>query len=91
MEKQQKSSEQSEGQSSENWVKPPGARGTAAMNPETRRRVASLGGQKVSRDRAHMVELGRKGGQSVSKNREHMSKIGRAGGSAKRVNKAGEA
>lgn len=66
------------------WVKPPGARGTAAMPPETRRRVASLGGQKVSRDRAHMAELGRKGGKSISKNRAHMAKIGAAGGASRK-------
>jgi general stress protein YciG len=62
----------------------PGARGTAAMDPQTRQEVARKGGLAVSRNRAHMAEIGRKGGQSVSKNREHMAKIGRKGGAASR-------
>jgi len=61
-----------------------GARGTAAMDPETRQEVARKGGLAVSRNKEHMAEIGRKGGQSVSKNREHMAKIGRKGGSASR-------
>lgn len=61
-----------------------GARGTAAMDPTTRREVARKGGLAVSRNRQHMSEIGRKGGQSVSKNREHMAKIGRKGGAASR-------
>ena len=61
-----------------------GARGTAAMDPQTRKEVARKGGQAVSRNRQHMAEIGRKGGQSVSKNREHMAKIGRKGGAASR-------
>jgi general stress protein YciG len=61
-----------------------GARGTAAMDPDTRKEVARKGGQAVSRNRQHMAEIGRKGGQSVSKNREHMAKIGRKGGAASR-------
>jgi general stress protein YciG len=61
-----------------------GARGTAAMDPQTRQEVARKGGLAVSRNRAHMAEIGRKGGQSVSRNREHMAKIGRKGGAASR-------
>jgi general stress protein YciG len=61
-----------------------GARGTAAMDQETRKEVARKGGLAVSRNREHMAEIGRKGGQSVSKNREHMAKIGRKGGAASR-------
>jgi general stress protein YciG len=60
------------------------ARGTAAMDPQTRQEVARKGGLAVSRNRAHMAEIGRKGGQSVSKNREHMAQIGRKGGAASR-------
>jgi general stress protein YciG len=60
------------------------ARGTAAMDPETRQEVARKGGLAVSRNRQHMSEIGRKGGQSVSKNREHMANIGRKGGAASR-------
>lgn len=60
------------------------ARGTAAMDPQTRREVARKGGLAVSRNKQHMAEIGRKGGQSVSKNREHMAKIGRKGGAAAR-------
>src|ERR1700742_2858985 len=62
-----------------------GARGTAAMDPETRKEVARKGGLAVSRNRSHMAEIGRKGGQAVSKNREHMAKIGRKGGAASRT------
>ncbi len=67
--------------------KPPGrsgARGTAAMDPQTRQEVARKGGLAVSRNKQHMAEIGRKGGQSVSKNREHMAQIGRKGGAASR-------
>jgi len=62
----------------------PGARGTAAMDPQTRKEVARKGGLAVSRNRQHMAEIGRKGGQTVSKNREHMAQIGRKGGAASR-------
>ncbi len=61
-----------------------GARGTAAMDPETRQEVARKGGLAVSRNKQHMAEIGRKGGQTVSKNREHMAAIGRKGGEASR-------
>jgi general stress protein YciG len=61
-----------------------GARGTAAMDPQTRKEVARKGGLAVSRNKQHMAEIGRKGGQSVSKNREHMAQIGRKGGAASR-------
>ncbi len=61
-----------------------GARGTAAMDPQTRKEVARKGGLAVSRNKQHMAEIGRKGGQSVSKNREHMALIGRKGGAASR-------
>ena len=67
--------------------KPPGrsgARGTAAMDPQTRQEVARKGGLAVSRNKQHMAEIGRKGGQSVSKNREYMAQIGRKGGAASR-------
>ncbi len=60
------------------------ARGTAAMDPETRHEVARKGGLAVSRNKQHMAEIGRKGGQAVSKNREHMARIGRKGGEASR-------
>jgi len=59
-------------------------RGTAAMDPQTRKEVARKGGIAVSRNRQHMAEIGKKGGQSVSKNREHMAEIGRKGGAASR-------
>lgn len=84
MSHQKESSKQSEEQSKKSWTKPAGARGTAAMDPETRRRVASLGGQKVSRDKAHMAEMGRKGGRAASADRAHMAAIGRIGGSNSR-------
>lgn len=59
-------------------------RGTAAMDPQTRREVARKGGLAVSRNRQHMAEIGKKGGQTVSKNRDHMATIGRKGGEASR-------
>jgi general stress protein YciG len=37
-------------------------RGFASMDPERRRRIAKKGGETVSRNRAHMAEIGRKGG-----------------------------
>lgn len=64
-----------------------GARGTAAMDPQTRQEVARKGGLAVSRNKEHMADIGRKGGQSVSKNREHMAVIGRKGGAASRGNR----
>jgi general stress protein YciG len=60
------------------------ARGTAAMDQETRQEVARKGGLAVSKNRQHMSEIGRKGGQTVSKNREHMAAIGRKGGESSR-------
>ena len=39
-----------------------GARGFAAMDQQTQRRIAQKGGEAVSRDRQHMSEIGRKGG-----------------------------
>ena len=65
-----------------------GARGTAAMDPQTRQEVARKGGLAVSSNKEHMAEIGRKGGQSVSRNREHMANIGRKGGSASRTGRA---
>ncbi|MGK5088346.1 hypothetical protein WDW86_12370 [Bdellovibrionota bacterium FG-2] len=64
------------------------ARGTAAMDPDTRKEVARKGGIAVSKNRQHMADIGRKGGQSISRNREHMAKIGRKGGAASRGHKA---
>ncbi len=64
------------------------ARGTAAMDPATRKEVARKGGIAVSKNRQHMADIGRKGGQSISQNREHMAKIGRKGGAASRGHKA---
>lgn len=52
-----------------------------------RKQASRLGGLAVSRDHAHMVEIGRKGGQKVSADRAHMSEIGRCGGARARVAK----
>ena len=71
-------------QSSTRHKTPGGARGTAAMDPDTRQEVARKGGLAVSRNKEHMASIGRRGGQSVSKNREHMASIGRKGGAASR-------
>lgn len=69
---------------SNKWVKPPGARGTAAMDPETRKKVARMGGLTISKNRKHMSELGKRGGKSISKDRKHMARIGRIGGGTPR-------
>lgn len=65
-------------------------RGFAAMTPEKRRQIASMGGKAVHEygnayewDSALAAEAGRRGGAAVSQDREHMSKIGRRGGEAK--------
>ncbi len=63
---------------------PHSPRGTAAMDPETRREVARKGGLAVSRNRSHMAEIGKKGGQSISRDRAHMAKIGKKGGETSR-------
>jgi general stress protein YciG len=57
-------------------------KGTAAMDPETRVKIARAGGLAVSRDKGHMATIGRKGGINVSRDREYMAAIGRKGGSA---------
>jgi general stress protein YciG len=62
-------------------------RGFAAMDPETRKAIASKGG-KASHEsgNAHEFtaeearEAGAKGGSTVAKDREHMAEIGRRGG-----------
>jgi uncharacterized protein len=55
-------------------------RGFAALDPEERRRIASLGGKAVSSDRKHMATIGAKGGTELSKDKEYMAEIGRLGG-----------
>ena len=71
-------------------------RGFAAMTPERRKEIASLGGKSVkkenrsfSRNKKLAVEAGRKGGRNVkpedrsfSQNRELASKAGAMGGRA---------
>ena len=73
-------------------------RGFASMDAETRRAIASKGGQSVpnekrsfSRNRTLAAEAGRKGGQnlpnenrSFSRNRDLAAKAGRKGGNASR-------
>src|SRR5437763_15613925 len=62
-------------------------RGFAAMDADTQREVASLGGKAAhaegTADEFTVQEAsaaGRKGGQIVSKDRKHMAEIGRIGG-----------
>jgi general stress protein YciG len=64
--------------------------GFAAMDPERRREIASLGGKEAhAQGLAHEFTsekariAGRKGGQAVSRNRDHMVEIGRRGGLAR--------
>jgi uncharacterized protein len=40
------------------------------FTPEEARKAGSKGGEKVSRDRGHMAEIGRKGGLTRSKQRK---------------------
>jgi len=81
----QSADEQEDRQQSEHTQKK--ARGTAGMDPETRKEVARKGGLAVSQSRDHMASIGRKGGLSVSKSRDHMAEIGRKGGRSRRVTK----
>lgn len=37
--------------------------GFASLSPEDRKRIASMGGKKLSENRLHMAEIGRKGGE----------------------------
>jgi uncharacterized protein len=69
-------------------------RGFAAMDPETRRAIASKGGRAAhAQGRAHEFTseearaAGTKGGRGVARDRQHMADIGRRGGQA-RANKA---
>lgn len=39
-------------------------RGFASMDPEQQRRIASKGGEAVSKNREHMAQIGRKGGEN---------------------------
>jgi uncharacterized protein len=69
-------------------------RGFAALSPERRREIASMGGKSVppekrafSQDSALKIEAGRKGGRSIpaelrsfSRDRELAERAGRAGG-----------
>ena len=66
---------------------PTAKRGFAALDPETRRRIASRGGKAAhNKGRAHEFspdearQAGKKGGERVSKNRDHMAEIGKKGG-----------
>lgn len=45
----------------------PKPRGLAAMDPETKTRICSLGGQAVSKDRGHMANIGAIGGSASQK------------------------
>ena len=65
----------------------PGMGGFRGMKPETRRKIAAMGGRASHElGTAHTFtpdearEAGRKGGRSLSRDREHMAKIGRVGG-----------
>jgi uncharacterized protein len=61
-------------------------KGTAhEFTPEEAREAGRKGGEKISRDRAHMSAIGRRGGEAVSGDREHMASIGKKGGEARGV------
>ncbi len=64
-------------------------RGFAALDPETRRRVAAMGGRALhEQGKAHALTRaearrgGRKGGRVVAEDKAHMREIGRRGGLA---------
>jgi general stress protein YciG len=70
--------------------KPKKPRGFAAMSPEKRAEISSLGGKAAhAKGTAHEFTseqaraAGRKGGLVVSRNRNHMSVIGTLGGQSK--------
>lgn len=56
-------------------------RGLARATLEKRKSIAAMGGAKISQNRAHMAEIGRKGGLKTSSDLVHMAKIGKRGGS----------
>lgn len=73
---------------SKNGGKP---RGFAAMSPEKRREISSLGGKSAhEKGTAHRFtseearEAGRKGGLAVSEDKAHMQEIGRLGGQSRK-------
>ncbi len=52
------------------------------MSAEKRKRVASMGGIAVSKNREFMAMIGKKGGLKTSNDRKHMAEIGKKGGLA---------
>jgi hypothetical protein len=72
--------------------RPPGKarRGFAAMSPEKRRAISSLGGKRAhAKGAAHTFTtsdaryFGQRGGLVVSRNRDFMARIGKLGGKAR--------
>jgi uncharacterized protein len=61
-------------------------RGLASADPETRERVARMGGEARAEDPHSLAEAGRKGGEAVVQKYgpEHMAEIGRKGGESSR-------
>jgi hypothetical protein len=61
-------------------------RGLASADPETRERVARMGGEARAGDPQGLAEAGRKGGEAVVQKYgpEHMAEIGRRGGESSR-------
>lgn len=61
-------------------------RGLASADPETRERVARMGGEARAGDPQGLAEAGRKGGEAVVQKygAEHMAEIGRRGGESSR-------
>ena len=61
-------------------------RGLASADPETRERVARMGGEARAGDPQSLAEAGRKGGEAVVQKYgpEHMAEIGRKGGESSR-------
>lgn len=57
-------------------------RGFAAMSPEQRTRIARMGGETISRNRAHMAEIGMVGG--------HNSHGGRGSGKVKSAGRSNQ-
>jgi len=59
-----------------------GAKVSLDRSPHGRNKAAAAA-PRVSQDRTHMAEIGRRGGEKVSQDRSHMANIGKKGGESR--------